>query len=249
MYLSGIYSVLARLLLLRRVQTTYSYPMEQGVVEVNDIVRQYRNTGTEPPAVNGVSLSVEKGEFVGLSGPSGCGKSTLLNIIGLVDAPTRGRVFICGEEIRYGDEAQAVALRRHTIGYIFQQFNLIPTMTALENVMVPLVLNGRGADARQKAELLLEKVGIAGKALAYPSELSGGEMQRVACARAVIHTPEFVIADEPTGNLDSSSGKKVLEILRELAHGGTAVIMATHSESALTYCTRIIKMRDGVMVS
>jgi putative ABC transport system ATP-binding protein len=220
--------------------------MEQKVLEVTEIVREYRAGGTEPPAVNGVSLSVAKGEFVGLSGPSGCGKSTLLNIIGLVDAPTKGSVCICGQAIRFGDEAQLVALRRKKIGYIFQQFNLIPTMTALENVMVPLILNGRANEAGEKAELLLSKVGLANKVSAYPSELSGGEMQRVACARAVIHTPDFVIADEPTGNLDSHSGEKVLELLRELAQGGTSIIMATHSDGALEYCTRVIKMRDGV---
>lgn len=222
--------------------------MEQSVLEVKEIVREYRVAGTEPPAVNGVSLSVRKGEFVGLSGPSGCGKSTLLNIIGLVDAPTKGSVSICGELIRFGDEIQATALRRQKIGYIFQQFNLIPTMTALENVMVPLILNGKANGAQEIAEHFLGKVGIAGKVAAYPSELSGGEMQRVACARAVIHGPQFVIADEPTGNLDSYSGEKVLELLRELAQSGTAIIMATHSESALTYCTRVIKMRDGVML-
>ena len=222
--------------------------MEQSVLEVSEIVREYKTGGTELPAVNGISLSVKKGEFVGLSGPSGCGKSTLLNIIGLVDAPTNGHVRICGEEIRYGDEAQLVAFRRQKIGYIFQQFNLIPTMTALENVMVPLILNGLGSKAREQAELFLGKVGIASKASAYPSELSGGEMQRVACARAVVHNPDFVIADEPTGNLDSHSGEKVLELLRELAKGGTAIIMATHSDGALAYCSRVIRMRDGVMV-
>lgn len=222
--------------------------MEQSVLEVSHITREYRAGKTELPAVNGVSLQVRKGEFVGLSGPSGCGKSTLLNIIGLVDTPTKGSVRICGEAIRYDDEAQLVGLRREKIGYIFQQFNLIPTMTALENVMVPLVLNGRASNAKQEALLLLEKVGIGSKISAYPSELSGGEMQRVACARAVIHTPDFVIADEPTGNLDSHSGESVLELLRELARSGTAIIMATHSDSALAYCTRTLKMRDGEML-
>jgi putative ABC transport system ATP-binding protein len=197
-------------------------------------------------ALDGVSLHVSRGEFVALQGPSGCGKSTLLNLVGCIDLPTEGEVLIEGRSTASLSDDELTLLRRDRIGTIFQFFNLLPTISLEENVALPLVLQGsprrlivpRVADA-------LAAVGVAQKAKALPGQVSGGELQRAAIARAIIHRPAIVLADEPTGNLDTRNGEIVLSILRRLADEGQTILMATHSDQAAAYADRRSLMRDG----
>ena len=216
-----------------------------------DAVKFYTDAGDEPVhALDGVSLEIRAGEMVALVGPSGCGKSTLLNLIGCVDLPTRGTIEVDGRATSSLDDDALTGLRRERIGTVFQFFNLLPAMTIAENVGLPLVLQRvpRGEiDARVRAAL--ESVGIYEKANAYPSQVSGGQMQRAAIARATIHKPAIVLADEPTGNLDSTSGANVLRLLRDVASNGQAILMATHSMDAAAVCDRVIRMQDGKIVA
>lgn len=215
-----------------------------------DAYKLYPGAGDEPVhALDGVSLDVHAGEMVALVGPSGCGKSTLLNLIGCVDLPTRGIVEVDGRATSSLDDDALTALRRERIGTVFQFFNLLPAMTIAENVGLPLVLQrvARG-EVAERVGAALASVGIADKAGAYPSQVSGGQMQRAAIARATIHKPAIVLADEPTGNLDSHSGANVLRLLRAVATSGQAILMATHSTEAASVCDRIIRMQDGRIV-
>ena len=197
-------------------------------------------------ALDGVSLRVERGEFVALLGPSGCGKSTLLNLIGAIDLPTSGTVEIAGKTTSTLDDDTLTLLRRDHVGTVFQFFNLVPTLTLAENVALPLLLQRRGRDEiRTRVTAAIERVGLAARANAYPSQTSGGEMQRAAIARAVVHEPAIVLADEPTGNLDSANGENVLRLLRSIAGAGQTIVMATHSDEAASYAARLIHMRDG----
>lgn len=197
-------------------------------------------------ALDGVSLRVERGEFVALLGPSGCGKSTLLNLIGAIDLPTSGTVEIAGKTTSTLDDDTLTLLRRDHVGTVFQFFNLVPTLTLAENVALPLLLQRRGRDEiRTRVTAAIERVGLAARANAYPSQTSGGEMQRAAIARAVVHEPAIVLADEPTGNLDSANGENVLRLLRSIAGAGQTIVMATHSDEAASYAARSIHMRDG----
>jgi putative ABC transport system ATP-binding protein len=202
-------------------------------------------------ALNCASLSLVRGEFVALMGPSGCGKSTLLNLIAAIDKPTSGQIWLDDQEISsLGDEA-ATKLRAGKIGFIFQFFNLLSTMTVLENVVLPLELAGmKEREAAAEAGKLLERVGMSKRSQFYPSQLSGGEMQRTAIARALVHKPQIILADEPTGNLDTENGQAVLELLRSTnKEFGQTIVMATHSDEAASYATRRITMRDGHVVS
>ena len=197
-------------------------------------------------ALRDISLTLTPGEFVGITGPSGSGKSTLLNILGLSDAPSSGTLRFPDGLARLDDEAWLVTARRRFIGYVFQSFNLLGALTALENVALSLVLNGvPWRQAGQRAGNLLERVGLGGRLNHLPAALSGGEMQRVAVCRAVIHEPVLILADEPTGNLDSVTGDAVLELLREYAGPGRVIVMATHSDRALGWCSRQIRLLDG----
>ncbi len=200
-------------------------------------------------ALTGVSLEVERGEMVALAGPSGCGKSTLLNLVGCVDLPTAGTVLVDGCATGgLGDDA-LTRLRRERVGTVFQFFNLLPALRVADNVALPLVLQRAGrAEIDARVSDVLDAVGIAEKARAYPAQLSGGQLQRVAIARAIVHRPAIVLADEPTGNLDSQSGAVVLALLRALADGGQAILMATHSADAAARCDRVVRMRDGRVV-
>ncbi len=197
--------------------------------------------------LNDVSLDIAPGDFAVLRGASGSGKSTILNLIGAVDRPTSGRVFLGELETSATSETRLTMLRRTSIGFVFQQFNLIPTLTVFENVALPLSLakaNRRDIDSRARA--MLERVGLAHRAAHYPNELSGGEMQRVAIGRAVIHRPPLIIADEPTGNLDSKSGVSVLELLRSIHETERpTIVMATHSDTAAAYGAYTISVADG----
>ncbi len=201
-------------------------------------------------ALDGVSLDVAAGEMVALVGPSGCGKSTLLNLIGCVDLPTSGTIEVAGHATSsLGDDA-LTALRRDYVGTVFQFFNLLPAMTIGENVALPLVLQRRPrSEIATRVRDALESVGIAEKAQAYPSQVSGGQMQRAAVARATIHAPAIVLADEPTGNLDSQNGSSVLALLRSFASRGQAILLATHAPEAADICDRVVRMQDGRIVS
>jgi len=222
----------------------------EAPVRVVDVSKVYSNGGIAVRALDGVSLEMRAGEMLALIGPSGCGKSTLLNLIGCIDLPTTGRVMVGGRETGTLDDDALTALRRDSVGTVFQFFNLLPAMTVAANVALPLILqrvarheiDGRVAQA-------LAAVGIADKAAVYPAQLSGGQAQRAALARAMIHRPAIVLADEPTGNLDSQSGAVVLKLLREVADAGQALLLATHSPEAAQWCDRTIRLQDGRIVA
>lgn len=207
--------------------------------------------GRQELILHTVSLQVARGEFVGLVGPSGCGKTTLLNIIGLAEEHFGGELILDGTVVQGSDgthlaEQDITELRRSKVGYLFQYFNLLSTLSVLENVMLPMLLRGDSLDgAEERAGALLERVGLEKKCHMRPYTLSGGEMQRVAFARAISHRPVVVLADEPTGNLDSQAGQVVVDLLAELVRDGIAVLMATHSDTAVQRCSRIVSMRDG----
>lgn len=210
------------------------------------LTKVYAEASGTPPALDGVTLSVGKGEFVALCGASGSGKSTFLNIAGLVEEPTSGTVEIGEEKVEFENERQMVRLRRNAIGYVFQRFNLLPTFTLIENVAFPLILKGQStSDALKRASEVLGTLGLESKAAAMPAQLSGGEMQRAAVMRAAIHRPALILADEPTGSLDSKNGTAVLELLRQLTASGSSVLMATHSMAATAYADRLVWITDG----
>ena len=216
-----------------------------AVLEVHHASKRY----ADREILREVSLSMEKGGSVALLGPSGSGKTTLLNCIGGVDKLDAGSVMVAGQELTKLDSDGLAALRRRSIGTVFQFFHLLPTLTAAENVELPLQLLGLAeAERRERVRQLLERVGVAHRAHALPSELSGGEMQRVAIARAVIHRPALILADEPTGNLDSHTGAVVLDLLAEVvAESEAALLMVTHSDEAARRCGRILRMKDGAL--
>jgi len=220
------------------------------MIELRDVVKRYRVGIYEVTALNGVNLRVEDGEFVIVMGPSGSGKSTLLYLIGCLDKPTSGTVSIDGMVTSELSEKELTELRRDKIGFVFQQYHLIPTLTALENVELPMVFKGvpRG-ERRKKAEKLLEMVGIGEKANRKPSELSGGEQQRVAIARALANDPSILLCDEPTGNLDTKSGRVVMDIIKGLnEEKGVTVVLVTHDPTLAPYGDRVVRMRDGRIV-
>ena len=201
-------------------------------------------------ALNEVTLHVEQGEFVAIMGPSGCGKSTLLNILGTLDSPTSGSYFFEGKQVDKMNENQLTALRNNNLGFIFQSFNLIDELTVYENVELPLVYMGiKTAQRKEKVNKVLEKVNLLHRANHYPQQLSGGQQQRVAIARAVVTDCKLLLADEPTGNLDSVNGVEVMELLSELNRQGTTIIIVTHSQRDATYAHRIIRLLDGQIVS
>ena len=201
-------------------------------------------------ALNEVTLHVEQGEFVAIMGPSGCGKSTLLNILGTLDSPTSGSYFFEGKQVDKMNENQLTALRKNNLGFIFQSFNLIDELTVYENVELPLVYMGiKTAQRKEKVNKVLEKVNLLHRANHYPQQLSGGQQQRVAIARAVVTDGKLLLADEPTGNLDSVNGVEVMERLSELNRQGTTIIIVTHSQRDATYAHRIIRLLDGQIVS
>ncbi len=214
------------------------------LVTVRDLVKVYRQGRREVPALRGISLDIARGEWVAIIGPSGCGKSTLLNLIAGIDRPTSGSIQVAGEEISVLGEEALARWRRHNVGIVFQFFQLMPTLTAVENVELPLVL-ARRPGGRQRAMELLEQLGIAHLANHLPSELSGGEQQRVAIARALANDPALLLADEPTGNLDSESGRQVMQLFQELWQAGHTVILVTHDPSIASWAERVVELRDG----
>lgn len=201
-------------------------------------------------ALNEVSLEIKKGEFVAIMGPSGCGKSTLLNILGTLDSPTSGKYYFDDKEIDKMSESQLTTFRKGNIGFVFQNFNLIDELTVYENVELPLVyLNGKKSERKKKVMEVLERMNIAHRAGHFPQQLSGGQQQRVAIARAVVTGCPLILADEPTGNLDSTNGVEVMELLRELNNQGTTIVIVTHSQRDATYAHRVIHLLDGRVVS
>lgn len=203
------------------------------------------------PALRGIDLEIKKGEFLAIMGPSGSGKSTLLYILGLLDRPTSGKYFLEGEDVlKFSDEKLAF-LRNKKFGFVFQSFHLLPKISVLENVLLPAYYNQEVPlkKAKEKALLLLEKVGLKEKINSKPNQLSGGEQQRVAIARALINEPEIIIADEPTGNLDSLAGKKVMEIFSKIHQEGKTIILVTHEEDIASYAQRKIYLKDGKIIS
>ena len=203
----------------------------------------------ETHALNGVSIDIHDGEFVAIMGPSGCGKSTLLNILGMLDTPTEGIYILDGREVSTLKEDERTAYRRGKIGFVFQSFNLIEELNVAENVGLPLGYLGiKGEKRRKLVAETLERMGISHRATHHPNQLSGGQQQRVAIARAVVCKPGLVLADEPTGNLDSKNGIEVMELLRELNREGTTVVMVTHSQRDASYADRIINLFDGQIV-
>ena len=200
-------------------------------------------------ALNGVSLSVEDGEFVAIMGPSGCGKSTLLNILGLLDNPTSGTYVLNGKDVGSLKESQRTDVRKGEIGFVFQSFNLIDELTVEENVELPLIyLDVPSKERKERVAEILRRVDMSHRAKHFPQQLSGGQQQRCAIARAVISHPSMILADEPTGNLDSKNGEEVMKLLQELNAEGTTIIMVTHSKHDATYATRIINLFDGQIV-
>jgi putative ABC transport system ATP-binding protein len=229
---------------------TAAPPARRSVpVRVVDVRKSYADANADVPALDGVGFEIAPGEMVALVGPSGCGKSTLLNLIGCVDLPTSGDVFLDGRSTSNLDDDALTQLRRDRVGTVFQFFNLLPAMTIGENVGLPLVLQRRPqAEIAERVAAVLAAVGISEKSGAYPAQVSGGQMQRAAIARAIVHRPAVVLADEPTGNLDSHNGEKVLRLLRGLASNGQTILMATHAADAAAICDRTIRLADGKIV-
>lgn len=217
------------------------------IVELVDVHKVYRIGNHEVHALRGVSLKVENGEFLTVMGPSGSGKSTLLHLIGCLDKPTRGKVFVKGVDTSKLSDRKLTEMRMRTIGFVFQQYHLIPTLTALENVELPMVFMGVPSGRRRRRALkLLEMVGLKGKEDRKPNELSGGEQQRVAIARALANDPEILLCDEPTGNLDTKTGLQVMDIIKDMnVEKGVTIILVTHNPSLSRYADRTVKIRDG----
>jgi putative ABC transport system ATP-binding protein len=216
------------------------------MIEIRNAGKVYHQGGEDVPALRDVSFRINKAEFLSIMGPSGSGKSTLLNLIGGLDQPTSGEIFIDGSPLHGISDDELTLIRRRKVGFIFQFFNLLPILTAEENVALPLLLDGFPfARVREKAVTLLEKVGLGGRIGHRPEQLSGGEMQRVAIARALVTEPAVLLADEPTGNLDSNRSKEILELLQDLNKNGQTIVMVTHDSSAALFGTRIVRLKDG----
>ncbi|MGF7078385.1 ABC transporter ATP-binding protein [Mucilaginibacter sp. UYCu711] len=216
------------------------------MIKITDLQKFYRTEEVETIALNKLSIDIKEGEFVAIMGPSGCGKSTLLNILGLLDDPDGGSYLFNGIEVADFNERKRADLRKHNIGFVFQSFNLIDELTVYENVELPLIYTGVPSSERVgRVEAVLEKMQIMHRRNHYPQQLSGGQQQRVAVARAVVNNPKLILADEPTGNLDSSNGNEVMELLTDLNEQGTTIIMVTHSEHDARYSHRIIRLLDG----
>ena len=220
------------------------------MIQITDLEKYYSTEEIKTIALNKLSFEVKKGEFIAVMGPSGCGKSTLLNIIGMLDDSDGGSYKFNGEEVINYSERKRANLRKHNIGFVFQSFNLIDQLTVFENVELPLIYTGmKKVDRKKKVHEVLEKMQIMHRRKHFPQQLSGGQQQRVAVARAVVNDPKLILADEPTGNLDSSNGNEVMELLTDLNNQGTTIIMVTHSEHDAKFSHRIIRMLDGHKVT
>lgn len=221
-----------------------------ALIELKDITKIYRIGDITLAALNGVSLKINKGEYVALMGPSGSGKSTLMNILGCLDTPSSGVYLLNEKYVSERSERELAAIRNKEIGFVFQSFNLLPRQTALENVQLPLVYAGIKKDDRiARAEEVMKQVGLSDRQTHKPNELSGGQRQRVAVARALVNNPSIILADEPTGNLDSKTSTEIMELFEAIHQAGNTIILVTHEEDIAQRAKRIVRMRDGVIES
>ena len=220
------------------------------MIKTEKLQKIFKTEEVETWALNDVTLEIKEGEFVAIMGPSGCGKSTLLNILGLLDNPTNGTYTLNGVEVSKMTESQRTELRKGVIGFVFQSFNLIDELNVYENIELPLLYMGvPAAERKRRVEEAMDRMAIAHRVKHFPQQLSGGQQQRVAIARAVVANPKIILADEPTGNLDSKNGKEVMELLTQLNKEGTTVVMVTHSQHDAGYATRTINLFDGSVVN
>lgn len=220
------------------------------LIQTEKLTKKFRTSEVETIAVNNLDFEVEEGQFVAIMGPSGCGKTTLLNILGLLDTPTSGKYILNGKDVTTLGERDRTYLRRGKIGFIFQSFNLIDELTVQENIELPLTyLKIKSEERKQKVLEIMRRMEISHRAKHFPHQLSGGQQQRVAIARAVVSNPDLILADEPTGNLDSKNGLEVMNILTELNKAGTTVVMVTHNQRDAGYAHRVIDMLDGEIIS
>ena len=216
------------------------------MLTMTGLTKSYRTEAVETTALDSIDLEIEDGEFVAIMGPSGCGKSTLLNVMGMLDSPTSGSYLFDGKEVAGLSEAQLADTRKHNIGFIFQSFNLVDELTVRENVELALLYhNIPGAERKSRVDRVLDKVGIAHRAKHRPTQLSGGQQQRVAVARALVGEPRLILADEPTGNLDTAHGEEVMRMLRQLNSEGSTIVMVTHSPAHADFASRVVNMLDG----
>lgn len=223
---------------------------DKMMIKMNDISRVFRTSEVETVALNHVDLEVKEGEFVAIMGPSGCGKSTLLNILGLLDNPTEGSYLLMGQEVAGLKEKERTRVRKGQLGFVFQSFNLIDELNVFENVELPLTYLGLKAEERKaRVTAILKRMNISHRAKHFPRQLSGGQQQRVAIARAVVTNPKLILADEPTGNLDSKNGAEVMQLLTELNREGTTIVMVTHSRHDSGFAHRVVHLFDGSIVA
>ncbi len=220
------------------------------MIKTNELVKVFRTDEVETTALNKVNLNINSGEFVAIMGPSGCGKSTLLNILGLLDNPSAGELHFVDQEVSKFSERQRTNLRKANIGFVFQSFNLIDELTVYENVELPLLyLNMPSSERKKKVEAVLDRMKMSHRKKHFPQQLSGGQQQRVAISRAVVTNPKLILADEPTGNLDSANGEEVMSLLTQLNNEGTTIVMVTHSPSDAEKAHRIVQLFDGHIVT
>ena len=220
------------------------------MIRTNNLVKVYRTEDIETTALNELNIEISQGEFVAIMGPSGCGKSTLLNVLGMIDSPTSGEYFFENEEVGHLSERKRSNVRKHNLGFVFQSFNLIDELTVFENIELPMLYTKTPSSQRkQRVEELLDSMQMMHRRDHFPQQLSGGQQQRVAVARAVVNKPKLILADEPTGNLDSSTGDEVMKLLKELNEQGTTIVMVTHSQYCADFGNRVIRMLDGQVVT
>ena len=221
----------------------------QSIIELRNICKSYRMGDTEIMALQHINLKIKRGDFIAIVGPSGSGKSTMMNLIGALDFADKGDIFLDEQNIEHLEESQLAQIRGKKIGFVFQTFNLIPTLTAMENIAIPMLFQGVDKEERiEKAEEILEQVKLMHRKNHFPNELSGGERQRVAIGRALANNPEVILADEPTGNLDTKTGLEIMKLFVELNKKGKTIILVTHDLDLMNYATKVLKIRDGRIV-